>query len=129
MIDSIDHIVLTVRDLEKSIEFYGEFLEMEVRRLPKRPVALHFGGQKMHLHELGAEFVPNADPATPGSGDICFLTRTPVEEWKSRAEASGIEVVLGPVRREGAQGPINSLYLRDPDHNLIELANSLDGSR
>lgn len=123
MIDSLDHLVLTVRDLDATIAFYTEALGMEVVTFGEGRRALHFGSQKINLHLAGHEFEPKAEAPTPGSADLCFLTSVPVEEVAERLSRLGIAVVEGPVSRTGATGPIRSVYVRDPDDNLIEIAN------
>ncbi|MEL7363243.1 MAG: VOC family protein [Bacteroidota bacterium] len=123
MIDSLDHLVLTVRDLDATIAFYTEALGMEVVTFGGGRRALHFGSQKINLHLAGREFEPKADAPTPGSADLCFLTRVPVEEVAAQLTRLGIAVVEGPVNRTGATGPIRSVYVRDPDDNLVEIAN------
>lgn len=125
MIDSLDHVVLTVRDIERSRDFYGRVLGMEVREQENRPLALHFGSQKLHLHQAGKEFSPKAAAPTPGAGDLCFLSATPIADIAATLEAEGIAIEVGPVEREGATGPIASIYVRDPDGNLIEISNPL----
>jgi len=128
MITALDHLVLTVRDLDATIRFYRDGLGMEARRFgPNRDrVALHYGSQKINLHKQGKEFEPKAEHPTPGSADLCFLTDQPVAELKTEFEADGLRLIEGPVQRSGAAGPILSIYLRDPDGNLIEIANQLD---
>ena len=125
MIRSLDHLVLTVRDLDATLRFYRDGLGMEARWFgPKKErVALHFGAQKINLHVQGKEFEPKADLPTPGSGDLCFLTDEPVAELKTKLEAAGLTIIEGPVQRSGAVNPILSIYLRDPDGNLVEIAN------
>jgi catechol 2,3-dioxygenase-like lactoylglutathione lyase family enzyme len=127
MIRSLDHLVLTVRDLEATLRFYRDGLGMEVRSFGSdgQRLALHFGHQKINLHELGKEFEPKASLPTPGSADLCFLTDRPIDEVKAALEAAGHSLIEGPVRRSGAMTPILSIYLRDPDGNLIEIANEL----
>ncbi|MEO1729038.1 MAG: VOC family protein, partial [Bacteroidota bacterium] len=115
--------VLTVRDLDATIAFYTEALGMEVVTFGEGRRALHFGSQKINLHLAGHEFEPKAEAPTPGSADLCFLTSVPVEEVAERLSRLGIAVVEGPVSRTGATGPIRSVYVRDPDDNLIEIAN------
>ncbi len=122
-IDRIDHIVLTVRDIPVTCEFYSRVLGMEVVTFGKGRVALQFGRQKINLHESGKEFEPKALRPTPGSGDLCFITDLPLEQVIARVRACGIEILEGPVGRTGALGPIESIYLRDPDGNLIEISN------
>lgn len=129
MIDSLDHLVLTVRDIAISVAFYERVLGMKEARFTVADgsvrVALAFGRQKINLHEAGREFEPKAAHATPGSADLCFLTREPIEAVQARLQASGAIIIEGPVRRTGATGPILSVYIRDPDGNLIEIANQL----
>ncbi|MEZ5932954.1 MAG: VOC family protein [Alphaproteobacteria bacterium] len=130
MITSLDHLVLTVRDLEATLRFYCDGLGMEARRFGpnQERVALHYGAQKINLHEVGKEFEPKAERPTPGSGDLCFLADQPVDQVKVRLEAAGLPVIEGPVKRTGAVGELLSIYLRDPDGNLIEIANLRDRS-
>jgi catechol 2,3-dioxygenase-like lactoylglutathione lyase family enzyme len=122
-IDRLDHLVLTVRDLEATVAFYQRALGMTRETFGAGRVALHFGRQKINLHPAGREFDPKADCPTPGSADLCFITKTPIEEVQAHLESCGIVIEEGPVARTGAQGPIVSLYLRDPDGNLIEVSN------
>ena len=121
-IQRLDHLVLTVADIEQTVSFYTRHLGMEAVTFGEGRRALAFGGQKINLHEAGAEFEPKAQHPTPGSADLCFLVAEPVETLKHRLEAEGVQVEAGPVPRTGAGGPITSIYLRDPDGNLIELA-------
>lgn len=126
-LDSLDHLVLTVRDLEQTIRFYTTALGMEVVTFGEGRKALSFGSQKINLHEYGREFEPKAHAPTPGSADLCFLTTVPLAEVQAHLAACGVPVVEGLVRRTGATGPILSVYCRDPDDNLIEVANRLPG--
>ncbi|MBS0125894.1 VOC family protein [Thetidibacter halocola] len=126
---SLDHLVLTVADIAASVDFYETVLGMRAERFqpaegPPR-WALKFGNQKINLHEAGAEFRPHAAHPGPGTGDLCFLTETPVAAWQAHLAAHGVAIEEGPVRRTGATGPILSLYLRDPDGTLIEVSNAL----
>ncbi|MBT3400145.1 MAG: VOC family protein [Rhodospirillaceae bacterium] len=122
---SLDHLVLTVASIEATCAFYTDVLGMDVEIFAEgRRHALRFGDQKINLHAAGNEFEPKADRATPGSGDLCFLTDTPVEELVTHLESMDIEIIQGPVPRTGATGPIISVYFRDPDGNLIEVANA-----
>jgi catechol 2,3-dioxygenase-like lactoylglutathione lyase family enzyme len=123
-IDSLDHLVLTVADLERTCVFYGDMLGMAVETFGVGRLALHFGSQKINLHEAGHEFEPKAHRPLPGSADLCFLTQTPVEEVSRCLMAQDVMVELGPVSRIGAAGPLLSIYLRDPDGNLVEIANA-----
>ena len=122
-IDRIDHLVLTVADIDATCDFYRRALGMEcVTFGPDSRVALTFGKQKINLHRAGAEFEPKAARPTPGSGDLCFITEGSIENFVARLKAAGIAIVEGPVPRTGAAGQMISVYLRDPDGNLIEVA-------
>ncbi len=120
---SLDHLVLTVRDLHAATDFYTRALGMTEVTFGAGRKALAFGTQKINLHEAGREFEPKAEKPTPGSADLCFLTDTPVAQYAAQLTALGIAVVEGPVARTGAVGPLLSIYVRDPDQNLIEIAN------
>jgi catechol 2,3-dioxygenase-like lactoylglutathione lyase family enzyme len=122
MIGSLDHLVLTVRDLDATVRFYVEGLGMELREFDEGRKALHFGSQKINLHLAGHEFEPKAVYPTPGSADLCFLTERPLDEISERLESLGYPIIEGPVPRTGATGPIRSIYTRDPDGNLVEIA-------
>lgn len=119
----LDHLVLTVRDLDETIRFYTRGLGMQYVRFGGGRHALRFGDFKNNLHPCSDEILPRALAPSPGSADLCFRTETPVAEVKKRLQAEGIEVELGPVTRTGARRALQSLYLRDPDGNLIELSN------
>lgn len=123
VIDSLDHVVLTVRDLDATIAFYCNVLGMTADTFAPGRTAVHFGKQKINLHVVGKEFEPRAERATAGSGDLCFLTSVPLETVMETLRAHGVAIVLGPVPKTGAQGPIRSVYVRDPDLNLIEISN------
>jgi catechol 2,3-dioxygenase-like lactoylglutathione lyase family enzyme len=122
MIAGLDHLVLTVRDLDATVRFYAEGLGMELREFGEGRKALHFGSQKINLHVAGHEFEPKAAHPTPGSADLCFLTARPLAEISEHLAALGYPVIEGPVPRTGATGPIRSIYTRDPDGNLVEIA-------
>ncbi len=122
-IDRIDHFVLTVRNIEATCEFYARVLGMQVVTFAGGRKALQFGQQKINLHEAGKEFEPRAMSPTPGSGDFCLITKMPLEEVIAHIRSCSIEIVEGPVHKTGAIGPIESVYLRDPDGNLVEVAN------
>jgi len=122
-IDSIDHVVLTVRDIDRTCEFYARVLGMDVVTFGEGRKALAFGSQKINLHPHGREYVPHAGVPTPGSIDVCFITRTPLVEVMAHLAALGVSLVEGPVDRAGATGPLKSVYIRDPDDNLVEIAN------
>jgi catechol 2,3-dioxygenase-like lactoylglutathione lyase family enzyme len=124
-IDRIDHLVLTVRDLDASISFYRQVLGMREETFGEGRKALVFGTQKINLHQAGQEFEPKAERPTPGSADLCFVVATPLENVIDELNAHAVAIVEGPVQRTGANGPIRSVYVRDPDLNLIELSNPL----
>lgn len=122
-VDRIDHLVLTVRDIEATCDFYTRVLGMQVVTFGNGRRAVQFGEQKINLHEVGKEFEPKAMKPTPGSGDICFITQVPLYEVIEHMRLQGVEIVEGPVKRTGAVGPIESVYMRDPDGNLVEVGN------
>ncbi|MGH6898761.1 MAG: VOC family protein [Geminicoccaceae bacterium] len=122
MIVSLDHVVLTVRDLDATVRFYIEGLGMRLETFGDGRHALHFGSHKINLHVAGHEFEPKSAHPTPGSADLCFLTGRPLAEVGERLETLGHPIIEGPVERTGATGPITSIYTRDPDGNLIEIA-------
>jgi catechol 2,3-dioxygenase-like lactoylglutathione lyase family enzyme len=124
VIDHLDHLVLTVADIDATTEFYTSALNMEVVTFGGRK-ALHFGAQKINLHQAGKEFEPKAAHPTPGSGDLCFITIAPLESVISHLQTGGYAIEEGPVERTGAVGKMRSIYLRDPDGNLIEISNYL----
>ena len=122
----LDHLVLTVRDIQKTCSFYNELLGMEAIVFGNGRKALKFGNQKINLHEYGKKIEPKALNPTPGSGDLCFIVDDPVDKIAEDLEQKGINIIIGPVKRTGAAGTIVSVYLRDPDENLIELSNYLN---
>ena len=124
-IDRLDHLVLTVRDIDASIDFYTRVLGMRAVTFGAGRKALAFGAQKINLHQAGGELEPKAERPTPGSADLCFIVATPLEAVAEQLRQRAVEILEGPVQRTGAGGPILSLYLRDPDLNLIELSNPL----
>ena len=121
-VDALDHLVLTVVDIEQTARFYEQVLGMKVTTFGDGRKALSFGRQKINLHCYGHEFEPKASVVTPGSADLCFLTSTPLTEVAAHLGACGVEIIQGPVQRTGACGMILSLYFRDPDLNLVEIA-------
>jgi len=121
-IDRIDHLVLTVRDLDATCEFYSRVLGMNVITFAGRRKALRFGAQKFNLHQSGSEFDPKAARPTPGSVDVCLIAAVPLAEVIAHLDRCGVAIIEGPVARSGAQGPIRSVYFRDPDMNLIEVS-------
>jgi len=126
---SLDHIVLTVRDIDASVQFYTKVMGMELTVFGNNRKALSFGSQKINLHQFTKEFEPKAEIPTPGSADLCFLTSTPVNEVISELQRMDVEILEGPVQRTGATGPILSVYFRDPDRNLIEVSNMIDNNQ
>lgn len=119
----IDHVVLTVRDIDATIAWYERVLGMRAVTFGGGRRALAFGDQKLNLHEAGREFVPKASIPTPGSADLCFTTDVPFGEVAAHLRTEGVAVELGPVAKVGARAALRSLYVRDPDGNLIEIAN------
>ena len=122
MIDHIDHIVLTTRDREGCIRFYTQVLGMKLESFGENRLALSFGSQKINLHEWGREFTPRAHVAAPGTLDLCFIAAVSLDEVMARLKDRGIPILEGPVMKTGAQGPIRSVYVRDPDLNLVEIS-------
>ncbi len=121
-IERLDHLVLTVADVEATCAFYQSALGMKAVTFGNGRKALVFGEQKINLHPAGREFEPKAERPTPGSADLCLIAATPLEAVAAHLTARGIDIEQGPVARTGALGPITSLYFRDPDGNLIEVA-------
>jgi catechol 2,3-dioxygenase-like lactoylglutathione lyase family enzyme len=124
-ISRLDHLVLTVASLPATIGFYTRVLGMTEVTFGDGRKALGFGASKINLHQAGQEFEPKALRPTPGSADICLIVTEPVSRLTGELAAAGVTIEEGPVRRTGAAGPITSIYLRDPDQNLIELSNYL----
>ncbi len=122
-ITHLDHLVLTVADIEASLHFYSHALGMSIVTFAENRKALSFGQQKINLHQRGKEFNPKAAHPSCGSADLCFIIDTPIEQAKLQLQQQGIEIIEGVVERTGAIGKIVSIYLRDPDQNLIELSN------
>jgi len=125
VIDHLDHLVLTTAHLDRCIDFYTRLLGMTLETFGPGRKALRFGAQKINLHEVGKELEPKAERPTTGALDLCFIADRPLDDVIARLEALGASIIEGPVRRSGATGPIRSVYLRDPDQNLIEIAESL----
>jgi catechol 2,3-dioxygenase-like lactoylglutathione lyase family enzyme len=125
MIDHVDHIVLTTRDKDACIRFYVDVLGMKLERFrtpTEERLALKFGSQKINLHEWGKEFEPRAHVAVPGSLDLCFIAATSLKEVVGKLKEKNILILEGPVAKTGAMGPMQSVYVRDPDLNLIEIS-------
>jgi catechol 2,3-dioxygenase-like lactoylglutathione lyase family enzyme len=124
-IRSIDHVVLTVADLGRTLDFYERALGMTPVAFGEGRRALAFGDQKLNLHQAGREFEPKARTPTSGSTDLCLLTDDPIDEVVAHLRRIGVTVELGPVDKTGARRPLRSIYFRDPDGNLIEVANEV----
>ncbi|HYC37998.1 MAG TPA: VOC family protein [Usitatibacter sp.] len=122
-IDRIDHIVLTVFDLERTLDFYSRVLGMEPVTFAGGRRGLAFGRQKLNLHQAGREFEPKALRPAPGAIDLCFISTTPLEEVMDKLRSEGVHIIDGPVDKTGALGPMKSVYFRDPDGNLVEVSN------
>jgi len=121
-IDRIDHIVLTVRDVDATCAFYSRVLGMVVTTFGEGRKALVFGGQKINLHQAGREFEPKARAPTPGSADFCLISAIPLPQVIAHLARCDVEIIEGPVPKTGARGPIRSVYFRDPDFNLVEVS-------
>tara|TARA_B100000767_G_scaffold231498_1_gene222950 strand:- start:1032 stop:1430 length:399 start_codon:yes stop_codon:yes gene_type:complete len=127
---SIDHIVLTVNDINKTIIFYSKIIGMDLKEFysdfdQTYRKSLIFGNQKINLHDVSSPFKPHANYPSPGGFDICFLSTKPVSEWITIFKNNKISIEEGPIKKTGATGPILSIYVRDPDKNLIEISNLL----
>jgi len=124
-IKQLDHLVLTVKNIQETVRFYVSVLGMEREIFGDGRVALKFGCQKINLHEAGKELDPKAYQPTPGSADLCLVTDTEIKLAMADVKRHGVDIIAGPVPRQGANGAIVSFYIRDPDFNLIEIANFL----
>jgi len=122
-IDRLDHLVLTVTDIDTTVTFYTRVLGFDVVTFGEGRKALTFGRQKFNLHQRGREFEPKAQAPTPGSVDLCLIAETPLGEVIDELTSCGVIIEEGPIARTGATGPILSVYIRDPDRNLIEISN------
>jgi catechol 2,3-dioxygenase-like lactoylglutathione lyase family enzyme len=122
-VDRIDHLVLTVFDLDRTLDFYRRVLGMEPITFAGGRRGLAFGRQKLNLHQAGREFDPKALKPTPGSIDVCFITEVRLEDVIAHLKSCGVVIAEGPVRKTGALGPMMSVYFRDPDGNLVEVSN------
>ena len=126
MLERLDHLVLTVADIPRTLDFYQRVLGMRHETFGNGRHALAFGQQKFNLHQAGKEFEPKAAHPTPGAIDLCLITRWPIERVQEHLADQGVAVEEGPVMRTGALGPIESVYFRDPDGNLIEVSRYSD---
>ncbi|MFM2644258.1 VOC family protein [Vibrio chagasii] len=122
-ISHLDHLVLTVKDIEITVNFYQSVLGMKPIQFGEGRWALSFGHQKINLHQQGKEFEPKAKHVQAGSADLCFITNTPIDEVSDHITGQGVIIEEGPIERTGAVDKITSIYLRDPDGNLIEVSN------
>jgi catechol 2,3-dioxygenase-like lactoylglutathione lyase family enzyme len=125
VIDHVDHIVLTTRDLQGCLHFYCDVLGMKMEKFQTpgaTRIALKFGNQKINVHEWGKEFSPRAHVAAPGTLDLCFIASTSLENVVEKFKHNKIDILEGPVAKTGATGPIRSVYVRDPDLNLVEIS-------
>lgn len=122
-IKRIDHFVLTVKDIEKTCDFYTSVLGMEKIIFADNRTALSFGSQKINLHKLGKEYEPKANTPTSGSSDFCLITDMPIDKVIKHLESCRVEILEGPVNKVGASGKLLSIYIRDPDLNLVEISN------
>jgi catechol 2,3-dioxygenase-like lactoylglutathione lyase family enzyme len=122
-IDRLDHIVITAWDVERTLAFYERVLGMTPVTFAGGRRALAFGRQKINLHQAGREYEPKALKPLPGAIDLCFIATTPLAEVIEHVKACGVAIVEGPVPKTGALGPMQSIYVRDPDGNLVEISN------
>jgi catechol 2,3-dioxygenase-like lactoylglutathione lyase family enzyme len=125
-LEKLDHLVLPVSDIDAIAMFYTTCLGMEKRTFGDDRVALHFGDQKINLHPAGWDYEPKARVSIAGSADLCFIVSERVESLQTKLVQLGVEIIEGPVVRTGATGPLRSIYIRDPDGNLIELSNRVE---
>ena len=125
-LEKLDHLVLPVSDIDAIAMFYTTCLGMEKRTFGDDRVALHFGDQKINLHPAGWDYEPKARVSIAGSADLCFIVSERVESLQAKLVQLGVEIIEGPVVRTGATGPLRSIYVRDPDGNLIELSNRVE---
>ena len=130
-LEKIDHVVITVKDLDKTIDFYTNILGMKLEKFSSSldndqiRYAVSFGSQKINIHEEIKPFKPNALNPSSGSMDICFISKNKIKDWVYHLKNKGINIEIGPEKKTGALGPILSIYIRDPDFNLIEISNQL----
>ena len=130
-VEKIDHVVITVKDLDKTIDFYTNALGMKLEKFSSSldnnqiRYAVSFGSQKINIHEEKKPIKPNALNPSSGSMDICFISKNKINDWVHHLVKKGINIEIGPEKKTGALGPILSIYIRDPDFNLIEISNQL----
>ena len=130
-LEKIDHVVITVKNLNKTIDFYTKILGMKLEEFASSlnndqiRYAVSFGSQKINIHEEKKPIKPNALNPSSGSMDICFISKNKINDWVHHLVKKGINIEIGPERKTGALGPILSIYIRDPDFNLIEISNQL----
>ena len=130
-LEKIDHVVITVKNLNKTIDFYTNILGMKLEEfsssLDNKQIryAVSFGSQKINIHEEKKPIKPNALNPSSGSMDICFISKNKINDWVHHLVKKGINIEIGPEKKTGALGPIISIYIRDPDFNLIEISNQL----
>ncbi|GMR01612.1 MAG: VOC family protein [Gammaproteobacteria bacterium] len=124
-ISHIDHLVLTVKDIPTTVEFYARVLGMRAMQFGDHRTALRFGQQKINLHAAGNELEPKAKIPAPGSADLCLITETELDQAMAYVQTCKVEIIEGPVKRTGATGSLLSFYIRDPDYNLIEISNQI----
>lgn len=122
-VERLDHLVLTVADIQRTCDFYSNVLGMEILTFGENRRALGFGTQKINLHQRGREIDPKADRPTPGSADLCFISSVPMDEIVEHLKRCSVPIIVGPVERTGAVGRLLSVYFRDPDLNLVEVSN------
>jgi len=127
-IDSLDHVVLTVKDIDATCRFYAKVLGMEIVTFGENRKALSFESQKINLQQLGRESTLKAERPTPGSADVCFITSVALSDVIAHLNFCGVKLIAGPVERNGARGLMMSVYFRDPDMNLIEVSNYVSGN-
>ena len=131
ILEKIDHVVITVKDLNKTIDFYTNILAMKLEEFSSTlddnqiRYAVSFGSQKINIHEEKKPIKPNALNPSSGSMDICFISKNKINTWVHHLVKKGINIEIGPEKKTGALGPILSIYIRDPDFNLIEISNQL----
>lgn len=122
---ALDHLVLTVADIDVTVDFYTRVLGMQAQTFGEGRQALCFGSQKINLHQLKQEFEPKAGIVQAGSADLCFLSDMPLEQAMTHVQSCGVAILQGPIRRTGAKRALLSFYIRDPDGNLLEIAQEL----